>query len=93
LTYSIHGNANKLLRLVTSAGNTAGVLDTAVLKSFRIWLPDRSEQERVVSVLDDVTQEIEELELYLVKAKSIKKGMMQQLLTGRTRLPVKEVTA
>jgi type I restriction enzyme, S subunit len=93
LTYSIHGNADKLLRLVTSAGNTAGVLDTAVLKAFQIWLPDRTEQERIVSILDDVTAEIDTLEAQLDKSRAIKQGIMQELLTGRTRLPLAEATS
>jgi type I restriction enzyme S subunit len=93
LTYSIHGNADRLLRLVTSAGNTAGVLDTAVLKSFAIWLPDRDEQQRVVAMFDDVTRDLDVLSERLVKAKCIKQGMMQELLTGRTRLPVAEAAS
>lgn len=88
LTYSIHANAVRLLRLVTSAGNTAGVLDTRVLKSFDIWLPGRDEQRDVVSVFDDVTSEIGLLSDRVAKARSVKTGMMQQLLTGRTRLPI-----
>jgi type I restriction enzyme, S subunit len=61
LTYSIHANATRLLRLVTSAGNTAGVLDTKVLKAFEIWLPDRARQRQIVTVFDDVNREIDVL--------------------------------
>ncbi|MEV4512573.1 restriction endonuclease subunit S [Dactylosporangium sp. NPDC049525] len=93
LTYSIHGNANRLLSLVTSAGNTAGVLDTGVLKSFNIWLPDCDEQKRVVAMFDDVTGDLDLLSKRLIKAKSIQQGMMQELLAGRTRLPVTGATA
>jgi type I restriction enzyme, S subunit len=93
LTYSIHANASRMLRLVTSAGNTAGVLDTKVLKAFEIWLPDRDTQRQVISVFDDITRELEVLTARLDKAKTIKQGMMQQLLTGRTRLPIQEVAA
>lgn len=93
LTYSIHANAPRLLRLVTSAGNTAGVLDTKILKSFEIWLPDREIQREAVSVLDDVTNEIDVLTRRLDKAHSVKQGMMQQLLTGRIRLPAQESVA
>ena len=88
LTYSIHANASRLLRLVTSAGNTAGVLDTKVLRDFDIWLPDRATQRQVISVFDDITTELEVLSSRLDKARAVKQGMMQQLLTGRTRLPV-----
>ncbi len=93
LTYSIHGNADNLLRLVTSAGNTAGVLDTRVVKSFELWIPSRTQQQKVVTVLDDVSDELVALQSRLAKAKDIKHGMMQELLTGRTRLPVEEAAA
>jgi len=93
LTYSIHGNTHKLLRLVTSAGNTAGVLDTQVGKRFEIWVPSRSEQQRIVTVLDDVSNDIDMLTARLSKAKAVKQGIMQELLTGRTRLPVKETVS
>nr|WP_246279567.1 restriction endonuclease subunit S [Psychromicrobium silvestre] len=92
LTYSIHGNADRLLRLVTSAGNTAGVLDTQVVKNFQIWMPDRSEQQRLVTLLDDISSEIDVLVSRLVKVTAAKQGMMQELLTGRTRLQSAEVT-
>ena len=88
LTYSIHANASRLLRLVTSAGNTAGVLDTKVLKNFEIWLPKRERQRTVVSIFDDATAEIDTLSVRLAKARAIKIGMMQQLMTGRTLLPM-----
>ena len=93
LTYSVHANASRLLRLVTSAGNTAGVLDTKILKSFEIWLPDREIQRKAVSVIDDITNEIDMLTRRLDKACSVKQGMMQRLLTGRSRLPAKEGAA
>jgi type I restriction enzyme, S subunit len=91
LTYSIHSNADGLLRLVTSAGNTAGVLDTSVVKGLSIWMPDKTEQLRVVKILDDVSTETKSLRKRLAKAKAIKQGMMQELLTGRTRLPMAEI--
>lgn len=86
LTYSIHANEARLLRLVTSAGNTAGVLDTKVLMGFEIWLPDRESQRATIHVFDDVDAELDTLSTRLAKARAIKAGMMQQLLTGRTRL-------
>ena len=88
LTYSIHANSARLLRLVTSAGNTAGVLNTKVIQDFDIWLPDRETQRRVVETFNDVSGELDILAARLSKARDIKIGMMQQLLTGRVRLPV-----
>lgn len=87
LTYSIHANADRLLRLVTSAGNTAGVLDTRVLKSLDFWIPDRGTQQRIVSMFDTIYSELDVLAAKAAKARAVKQGMMQQLLTGRIRLP------
>lgn len=93
LTYAIHANADRLLRLVTSAGNTAGVLDTKVLKALQLWLPSRGEQQRIVSIFDDVAADIDVLERRLESTRAIKQGMMQELLTGRTRLVSTEASA
>lgn len=87
LTFAIQGNADKLLRLVTSAGNTAGVLDTKVVQDFEIWMPDKPEQREIVARLNDVDALISSLEKLIAKKHAIKEGMMQELLTGKTRLP------
>jgi type I restriction enzyme, S subunit len=44
------------------------------------------EQARIATILSDMDKEIEGLETKLEKTKMIKQGMMQELLTGRTRL-------
>ena len=46
----------------------------------------KMEQEAIAAVLSDADAEIVALEAKLTKARQIKKGMMQELLTGRTRL-------
>ncbi len=55
-------------------------------------LPSINEQEAIVAVLVDIEDEIDAARRSLRKAKEIKQGMMQELLTGRTRLPMKEAT-
>ena len=49
-------------------------------------LPNVSEQKAITTVLSDMDTEIEALEHRRDKARQIKQGMMQELLTGRTRL-------
>jgi type I restriction enzyme S subunit len=62
-------------------------LNTELIKSTEIFLPsDLSEQEAIAEVLSDMDAEIAALEERLEKAKAIKQGMMQQLLTGKIRL-------
>jgi type I restriction enzyme, S subunit len=48
--------------------------------------PTRAEQEAIAAILSDMDAEIVELEGKLAKARQIKQGMMQELLTGRIRL-------
>jgi type I restriction enzyme S subunit len=86
LTFCLHGRADELLRLVSSAGNTAGVLDTNVLKAFEILLPETREQKAISAALAEIDAEIAALDMRREKTRAIKQGMMQQLLTGRVRL-------
>ena len=50
--------------------------------------PNIREQQAIASVLSDMDAEITALEQRRDKTRAIKQGMMQQLLTGRVRLPV-----
>ena len=58
LTTVIKGRAEDFLKLVSSAGNTAGVLDTKLLKAFEINLPSPDEQTAIADVLSDMDAEI-----------------------------------
>lgn len=62
----------------------------AEYSKLEVEMPDAEEQVAVATVLDDVADGIIALRERLAKARSIKQGMMQQLLTGRTRLSVEE---
>ena len=54
LTLFIRGFAEAMLKLVSSAGNTAGVLDTKLIKAFAINLPKTEEQNAIASVLTEM---------------------------------------
>lgn len=49
------------------------------------------EQSAIASALDDAEQSIELLRIQLAKARNVRAGMMQELLTGKTRLAFKTV--
>ncbi|WOE67597.1 restriction endonuclease subunit S [Aeromonas allosaccharophila] len=87
LTFFILGMKNSLLKLVSSAGNSAGVLDTELVKNFKLYLPSKIEQTAIANVLSDSDALIGALEQLIAKKQAIKSATMQQLLTGRTRLP------
>jgi type I restriction enzyme S subunit len=61
--------------------------------AIRVHRPPVPEQHAIASALSDVDAEISTLQTRLDKVRDIKTGMMQQLLTGRTRLPVAEGAA
>lgn len=48
--------------------------------------PTNTEQETIAAILFDMDAEIAALEAQLAKARQLKQGMMQELLTGRIRL-------
>lgn len=52
----------------------------------KLLLPPLEEQEAIAEVLCGMDEEIEALEEKLAKARMVKQGMMQELLTGRIRL-------
>jgi type I restriction enzyme S subunit len=51
-------------------------------------IPPKNEQAAIAAVLIDMDAEIESFEARLAKTRALKQGMMQQLLTGRIRLPI-----
>lgn len=63
-------------------------LNLQQMKLYSIALPPTiKEQQRIANALSDVDTLIANLEKLIAKKKNIKQGAMQQLLTGRKRLP------
>ena len=60
--------------------------DWGVMRNFQVRLPQVSEQLAIAEVLSDMDAELLALEARRDKARDLKQGMMQELLTGRTRL-------
>jgi type I restriction enzyme S subunit len=60
---------------------------TAQRKLCVVLPPDRAEQEAIAVALSDADALVETLEQLLVKKRNIKQGAMQNLLTGKERLP------
>jgi type I restriction enzyme S subunit len=56
------------------------------LSQLQLYLPPLEEQKAIAQILSDMDEEIEVLEAKRDKYQDIKKGMMQELLTGKTRL-------
>jgi type I restriction enzyme S subunit len=63
------------------------------VESLELALPGVTEQKAIADVLKQTDEDLIRLEAHMAKMKAIKRGMMQELLTGRTRLPSEELKA
>ena len=85
LTSSIFRNFISL----SSAGSTIKHLFQKTLKDFHFYIPnDVREQTAIAKILDSIDNEIHDLEVERDKMLQIKEGAMDDLLTGRVRLPM-----
>ena len=68
-------------------GSTFLEIGKAQLRGYGVRVPtDKAEQTAIANVLSDIDAELAALEARRDKTRSLKQGMMQQLLTGKTRL-------
>lgn len=65
---------------------TVDSLRLPTFQNFTLLLPSVEEQDEVARILWDMDEEVKALGLRLAKTRQIKQGMMQELLTGKTRL-------
>lgn len=79
--------------IATQTTSVAHLGSSRFSKLSLLWPTDRAEQAAIAEVLSDMDTEIAAHEARLDKTHALKQGMTQQLLTGRTRLPVKESMA
>lgn len=80
------GTQNLLARW--AQGGTMGVLNAEIVGALPLNLPSINEQDRIVKILSTWDQAIETTEKLIENSKAQKKALMQQLLTGKRRLPV-----
>jgi len=67
--------------------NRQGAANSAQIAAFSLPVaPSRHEQTSIAALLSHMDAELASLEQRLAKTRALKQGMMQELLTGRTRL-------
>ncbi len=74
------------LRELSSGDGGRGGLNLKIIKSIDIPFPSLEEQGAIASVLSDLDAELAALEARRDKTRNLKFAMMQELLTGKTRL-------
>ena len=86
LSYQFHSNPFKVMVRSVAVGQTMASLNTQILKRIKVTLPSLEEQIAIAAILSDMDTELNTLEARRDKTHALKQAMMQELLTGRTRL-------
>ncbi len=84
LFYVLDLRKDQIVETYTQGGQPN--LSGEIIRALLIAAPTLCEQRVIATVLSDMDNEIAALESRLAKTQAIKQGMMQELLTGRTRL-------
>ena len=84
LSYKIRHQEDEILQLVT--GTTVFHLYGRDMAKLTLEMPLVDEQTAIATVLSDMDAELTALEARRAKTRTLKQAMMQELLTGRTRL-------
>jgi len=86
LGYALNSPAAVRQKSSVAQGDAVVHLYSRHLAELEISLPPEEEQKAIATILSDMDAEIEALQARRDKTQAIKQGMMQELLTGRTRL-------
>lgn len=87
LSYFINSEKGQKFFTDNQIGGGQKNVNAATLKRFPVIVPPLNEQQKIATVLSDTDALISELEKLIEKKQAIKTATMQQLLTGKTRLP------
>lgn len=83
--YLLQTKKNSMLEL--AIGSTFLEISKTALCKIPLQIPMRDEQNKIADALSDIDNLIVVLEKQIAKKKAIKQGAMQELLTGKRRLP------
>lgn len=86
LCYYLNSQTTRL-REVVAAGNDQLNLNTGRIALIPVPFPGAREQRAIAEALGDVDALLASLDRLIAKKRDIKQAVMQQLLTGKTRLP------
>jgi type I restriction enzyme S subunit len=87
LYYNLDSRYEELRELSSGQGGRGG-LNLTVIKALVVPFPSVGEQTAIAAVLSDMDADLAALEARREKTNALKQGMMQELLTGRTRLVI-----
>ncbi|EGQ8111623.1 restriction endonuclease subunit S [Vibrio parahaemolyticus] len=73
-----------------SAGSSQNALTIVKLSKLPLIIPTKDEQKMIVSIISSINEKIYLLKAQKSETQQLKKGLMQKLLTGEWRVPLKE---
>ena len=85
LFHHLASRRNQIVATYTQGGQPN--LSGEIIRSLAIVIPPLAEQRAIAGALSDVDGLLNALEALIAKKRMIKQAVMQQLLTGKTRLP------
>lgn len=87
LYYLLSSNIVYQQYISMAAGSSVKNLNKDKVSALTVIYPDIAEQERIAEALSDVDSMVSSLEKLITKKKAVKQGAMQELITGKKRLP------
>jgi type I restriction enzyme S subunit len=91
LAYWLKTNSNEILALVTSASHGTKRLSTEALGNLSVPVPPKDEQAEIVDRVKTFDKIINIEKAHAEHLKELKKGLMQDLLSGRVRTAGKTI--
>ena len=91
LAYYFRGSPGRQIMYALAQGATRYNMSKSQFKALALLLPPHDEQKAIATVFCDMDAEIAALEARRDKTLDLKQAMMQELLTGKTRLVQPEV--
>lgn len=86
LYYAINFNFDRYKNYIST--QAVPIINKSTFSGFTIGIPELKEQKKIASILSLVDDNIEELKRNKLMLHQLKKGLMQQLLTGKIRVNV-----
>lgn len=87
LGYTLNSPVTVRQRAMQAQGDSVVHISTGAIQNIAIPLPPKPEQERIAAALTSIDSLIDNLERTIQKKKHIREGAMEELLSGKRRLP------
>ncbi|HOH47737.1 MAG TPA: restriction endonuclease subunit S [Candidatus Cloacimonadota bacterium] len=88
IMYSLNSVATKNQLINGTIGSTRPRVNLDQIRDIQILVPPLNEQRKIAAILSSVDAAIEQTNAIIAQTERVKKGLVQNLLTGKQRLPM-----